>query len=209
MRAYDIPVTREREARDVKGFGDALAEIGFPMVIKACSPNASHKTERGLVHVDVRTRKEAMAAFRKITKEIKGDGASVLVQEMVAGERELVMGLTRDAQFGPCVVFGLGGIFAEVLHDVCFRVAPIEKSEALRMMREIKSHKILDAFRGMPRADLDGLAAMIMNLGRLGLEDERIKEIDINPVILSARGPIAVDALIVLHEGQGGPFRSL
>ncbi|MGD9578637.1 MAG: acetate--CoA ligase family protein [Syntrophorhabdus sp.] len=199
LRAYGIPVTRETEAHDMKGFKNALNEIGFPLVIKISSPDVSHKTERGLVHVDIRNRKEAMIAFKKILSETKAENASVLVQEMVIGDRELMMGLKRDPQFGPCVAFGLGGIFTEILQDICVRVAPIEKSEVVRMMKDFKAHRILDAFRGMPSADLDQIARMIITVGRIGIEEPRIKEIDINPVILAAGKPVAVDALVALH----------
>jgi acyl-CoA synthetase (NDP forming) len=194
-----IPVTREKEAYDEKDFRAALEEIGFPLVIKACGPNVTHKTERGLVHLDVRTRQEAVAAFKKIMQEGGHDVLSVIVQEMVKGSRELVIGLTRDVQFGPCVMFGLGGIFTEVLRDISFRVAPIDKPEALEMMASIKGRKILEPFRGMPGADLDQLADILIKVGNLGVEQARIKEIDINPLILSGSKPVAVDALIVLE----------
>jgi len=129
-----------------------------------------------------------------------GKENAVLVQEMVKGQRELVIGLTRDPQFGPCVMFGLGGIFTEILKDISFRVAPLEKRDALEMMREIKGQKILEAVRGMPAADLDMLAELLINVGRIGLENEQIKEIDINPVIISGSKPVAVDALIILDK---------
>ena len=199
LRTYDIPVTREIEAADETQALAAIHEIGFPLVIKACGPDLSHKTERGLVRVDIRNEEEAISAFHEIMKEVKDEGATVLVQEMVKGPRELVVGLTRDSQFGPCVMFGLGGIFTEILRDVSFRVAPIEKRDALEMMQEIKARKILDAVRGMPAADLDRLAEILIKMGNIGLEEESIKEIDINPLILWDSQPVAVDALVVLN----------
>lgn len=199
LSAYGIPVSREMVVSDEEGFMEAVHKIGFPLVIKACAPNLSHKTERGLVSVDIRNEKEAISDFRRIMAETKDDGASILVQEMVQGQRELVVGLTRDIQFGPCVMFGLGGIFTEILKDVSFRVAPIEKRDALEMMGEIKARRILDAVRGMPPADLDSLSEILINVGNIGLEQENIKEIDINPVILAGSNPIAVDALVVLN----------
>jgi acetyl-CoA synthetase (ADP-forming) len=123
---------------------------------------------------------------------------AVLVQEMVKGQRELVVGMTRDPQFGPCVMFGLGGIFTEILKDVSFRKAPLEKRDALEMMREIKGQKILDAVRGMEAANIDVLADILINVGKIGVENDKIKEIDINPIILSKGQPIAVDALVVV-----------
>jgi acetyl-CoA synthetase (ADP-forming) len=99
---------------------------------------------------------------------------------MVKGQRELVIGLTRDAQFGPCVMFGLGGIFTEILKDISFRVAPLERRDALEMMHDIKGHRILEAVRGMEAADLDALADILIKVGQIGLENEKVKEIDIN-----------------------------
>jgi acyl-CoA synthetase (NDP forming) len=203
LSEYGIPISREMLVGNEAGLREAIGKIGFPLVIKACAPNLSHKTERGLVGVDIRNETEAISEFQRIMADTKDDGASVLVQEMVRGQRELVMGLTRDVQFGPCVMFGLGGIFTEILKDVSFRVAPIEKRDALDMMGEIKARKILDAVRGMPPADLDNLAEMLISVGSIGLEQENIKEIDINPVILAGSRPIAVDALVVLNPLGG------
>ena len=199
LRAYAIPVTRERLVGNQQALTKAIEEIGFPLVIKASAPGLSHKTERGLVRVDVRNEQEATAAFQEIMREIGDDAEAVLVQEMVKGGRELVVGLTRDVQFGPCVMFGLGGIFTEILRDISFRVAPIERRHALEMMQEIKARKILESVRGMPAADLDQLADILIKVGNIGLEQERIKEIDINPVILEESRPVAVDALVVLN----------
>ena len=202
LRAYSIPVTREIEAASKQDFMDALGRIGFPLVIKASSPGMSHKTEQGLVRVDIRNEQEASVAYREIMEVINAEEGAVLVQEMVKGERELVVGLTRDLQFGPCVMFGLGGIFTEILKDISFRVAPIEKRDAFEMMQEIKARKILEGVRGMPPADLDQLAHILITVGNIGLEQDNIKEIDINPLILKGDQPIAVDALVVLEHKE-------
>lgn len=199
LKAYEIPVTKEVLVEDVKDLAKAAQEIGYPLVLKGCSSDISHKTEKGLIRVDIRNEDEATAAFEEITSDMGGKENAVLVQEMVKGQRELVIGLTRDAQFGPCVMFGLGGIFTEILKDISFRIAPLEKRDALDMMRDIKGHKILDAVRGMEAADLDVLADILIKVGQIGMENDRIKEIDINPVILSGSKSVAVDALVVLE----------
>ena len=199
LKAYDIPVTREIEVRNEKGLEKALHEIGYPLVLKGCSPELSHKTEQGLVRIDIRNGEEALAAFQGILSQMGDDHKAVLVQEMVKGSRELMAGMVRDAQFGPCIMFGLGGIFTEILKDTSFRVAPIEKRDALEMMGEIKAHKILDEIRGLPAADLDRLSEVLIKVGQIGLENDPIKEIDINPIILSGSRPIAVDALVILN----------
>jgi acetyl-CoA synthetase (ADP-forming) len=198
LAAYQIPVTREILVNDVKDLMNATQEIGYPLVLKGCSAEITHKTEKGLIKVDIRNDDDATVAFEEIMANINGKENAVLVQEMVKGQRELVIGLTRDAQFGPCVMFGLGGIFTEILKDISFRVAPLEKRDALEMMHDIKGHKILEAVRGMEAADLDALADILIKVGQIGLENEKVKEIDINPVIISGSKPVAVDALVVL-----------
>ncbi len=199
LKTYQIPVTRERAVTDKEGLKAAIEEIGFPLVLKGCASTIAHKTGKGLIEVDIRNMEEALDAFQNIMAKMTEEDGQVLVQEMIKGQRELVVGLTRDPQFGPCVMFGLGGIFTEVLKDISFRVAPLEKRDALEMMSEIKAHKILDAVRGMPEADRDLLADILINVGRIGLENDAVKEIDINPLILSGSKPVAVDALVVLE----------
>ena len=202
LAAHGIPVTKEILVNDLKGLMDATRKIGYPLVLKGCSSDIAHKTEKGLIRVDIRNEGEAKSAFEEIVANM-GTDAGVLVQEMVKGQRELVVGLTRDPQFGPCVMFGLGGIFTEILKDISFRVAPLEKRDALDMMQEIRGHKILEAVRGMEAADLDTLSDILIKVGRIGLENETVKEIDINPVIISGNKPVAVDALVVLEEQKG------
>jgi acetyl-CoA synthetase (ADP-forming) len=201
LASYNLPVTREELVSNPDDLLKAANQIGYPLVIKGCSAQIAHKTEMGLIRVDVRNAEEATAAFREISAAMNGAGdGAVLVQQMVKGPRELVVGLTRDAQFGPCVMFGLGGIFTEVLKDTVFRVAPLEKQDAFDMMQEIRASKILGAIRGMAAADKDMLAEMLITVGRIGIENDRIQEIDINPVIISGGKPVAVDALVVLRQ---------
>ncbi len=200
LRAYGVPTTREVLVDRPDDLPKALAEIGYPLVIKGCSPHLTHKTEQSLVRVDIRNAQEAHAVFEEFLSRMEGDNKAVLVQEMVKGSRELVAGLIRDAQFGPCVMFGLGGIYTEILRDVSFRVAPLQKGDALQMTREIRGHKILEQIRGMPPADMESLCRILITIGEIGLENDAIKEIDINPLILSGSKPVAADALVVLSE---------
>jgi len=200
LASYQIPVTREMLVGTSEELISATQEIGYPVVIKACSPEISHKTEKGLIRIDIRNDDEALKAYDDVTAGMSGSMGAVLVQEMVKGKRELVIGLIRDPQFGPCVMFGLGGIFTEILKDVSFRLAPLEERDALEMMGEIKAHKILDAVRGMEPADKGALTEMLITVGKIGLENDAIKEIDINPVIISGSRPVAADALVVLQS---------
>jgi succinyl-CoA synthetase beta subunit len=199
LQAYGIPVTKEILVSGRDETLSAAQQIGFPLVLKGCSPEVSHKTEHGMIKLDIRDEREALTAFDEIAARMNSGKGAVLVQEMIKGARELMVGLTRDKQFGPCVMFGLGGIFTEVLEDVAFRLAPLEKRDALEMMAEIKGHKILEAIRGMDAVDKESLANILINVGRIGLENEQVKEIDINPLIVRGDSPLAVDALIVLE----------
>jgi acetate---CoA ligase (ADP-forming) subunit beta len=198
LAAYGIPITKEVLVKDKEQLDRGIKKIGFPMVMKGCSAEIAHKTEKGLIHVDLRNATEAKKAFREIMVGMEGFEGGVLMQEMIKGRRELVIGLTRDPQFGPCVMFGLGGIFMEILRDVCFRRAPLELRDAMDMMQEIKGHKILNAVRGMEAADTGLLAQMLISIGQIGLDFDDVMEIDLNPVILAGSRPVVVDALIVL-----------
>lgn len=197
LAQYGVPTATEMLIKNEQELSLAIERIPFPIVLKGCSPDLSHKTEKNLVILDVRTREAALEAFREISAKIGPDDA-VLVQEMVKGARELVAGMTRDGQFGPCVMFGLGGVFTEALKDVCFRMAPLSQRDAYEMMEDIRGHKILGPVRGMPEANREELADVLVTVGRIGLENSSIKEIDINPLILRDGRPVAVDALIVL-----------
>ncbi|MEW6187516.1 MAG: acetate--CoA ligase family protein [Thermodesulfobacteriota bacterium] len=195
---YQIPIAREKLCKDLKELKQAAGEIGFPLVLKGNAPDIAHKTESDLIRLDIRNENEAEQAFNDLMGRMKSSEKSVLVQEMIKGKREFLAGLTRDPQFGPCVLFGLGGIFTEVLKDVSFRVAPFDRREALEMMGETKAHKLLEALRGMEAVDKNALADILVQLGNIGMEQEKIKEIDINPLIIAGSRPVAVDALIVL-----------
>ncbi|MBI5605305.1 MAG: acetate--CoA ligase family protein [Deltaproteobacteria bacterium] len=195
---YHIPVTREKLCTDMEDLRKAAMDFGYPLVLKGNSPEITHKTEKDLIRLDIRNEQEAETAFQEIMDHMNDKTGTVLVQEMLKGKRELLAGLTRDPQFGPCVLFGLGGIFTEILEDVSFRIAPLDRKQALEMMQETKAWKMLDAIRGMAAVDKDLLADILIRIGQIGLEIEAIKEIDINPLIVSGNRPIAVDALIVL-----------
>jgi acetyl-CoA synthetase (ADP-forming) len=169
--------------------------------MKVCAADITHKTEKGLVRTDIRNEQEAVDAFDEIVKGAgAGSDASVLVQEMIKGKRELVAGLIRDPQFGHCVMFGLGGIFTEIIEDVTFRLAPLERKDALEMIEEVKAHRILGQVRGMPQVDMDMLVDILINVGNIGVENDAINEIDINPLIINGNKPVAVDALVVLRQ---------
>jgi len=179
---------------------DAIQEaekMGYPVVMKGCSAELSHKTEAGMVALNITNSDEVAQVFDELTGKAKNlDG--VLVEKMVRGSREFVIGLSRDSSFGPCVMFGLGGIFTEALKDVTFRVAPLTREDALEMIDEIKTKKLLGEFRGSPAVDREALAKALIGVGDLGIKYDSIAEIDINPLIICGDKPVAVDALVVL-----------
>ncbi len=199
LAAYGIPVTREVLAKTLVDVRAAAKKLKYPVVLKACSDDTIHKTEKGLLAVNLASDKAVVDAFRTLKKRTgQNYGGNFLVQEMVGGNRELMIGMIRDGQFGPSVMFGLGGIFTEILEDVVFRVAPLRKRDTLAMMRGIKGHKILSAFRGMPAVDLNLMSDSMIALGKIALDHPEIEQIDVNPLIIKGSRPVAVDALIVL-----------
>ncbi len=190
VSAAELVQTREEAVR-------AAETMGFPVVMKGCSAELAHKTEVGMVALNINSAQDVARVFDELTGKANNlDG--VLVEKMVRGNREFVIGLSRDPQFGPCVMFGLGGIFTEALKDVTFRVAPLTREDALEMIDEIKTKKLLDEFRGSPAVDRDALAKALIGVGDLGVQYDDIAEIDINPLIVCGDKPVAVDALVVL-----------
>lgn len=201
---YGIPVAREILVRDRDKLTAALREIGPPVAIKACSSKILHKTEAGLVRLGIESTDEATAAFDDLWPAVDDDPAGgVLVSEMIDSPRELIMGFQRDAQFGPGVMFGLGGIFAEALKDVVWRLAPLSGSDARDMIDQIQGRDILGPVRGLLAVDLDVLGGMLVDLGRLGVDNDPIQEIDLNPVLIKGDGPLVVDTLILIGQAQG------
>lgn len=193
-----VPVSRGELARSGKEAVKYAREFGFPVVLKGCSASLMHKTEMGMVRLKLKNEDEVLAAYDELMgKGMKLDG--ILVQEWLEGDkREFVIGMTRDPQFGPCVMFGLGGIFTEALKDVSFRVAPITGLDAEEMIDELHTKKLLNEFRGSPAVDRSILAKALIGIGKLGFENNEIAEIDINPLIIVGNKPVAVDALVIL-----------
>ena len=200
LAEYGIPVTSEAAVNNEEDAVAKAEEIGYPVVLKGSGATLSHKTELNLISLNLQDATAVREAFKELTSNSKADVREVLVQQMIKGDRELMAGLSRDPQFGACVMFGLGGIFTEILEDVTFRVAPLTDRDAMEMLEEIRGHKILDAFRGKPPVDRDALVDILTAIGRIGLDHPQIKEIDINPLKLINGKPIAVDALVVLDS---------
>lgn len=197
LAGFGIPVSREIFVAEEAAAVEAAGEIGLPVVLKAAGEKIQHKTELGAVALNLKSEGEIREEARRLLAIAGCEG--LLVQEMVRGDRELVCGLTRDARFGPCVMFGLGGIFTELIDDAVFRVAPLTMDDAREMMGTIRTAKILQAFRGQPPADREALARILVALGEIGVRNESVREIDINPIKIRPDGtPVAVDALVAI-----------
>jgi acetate---CoA ligase (ADP-forming) len=204
LSAYGIPVTREKLTGDVDEARQAAGEIGYPVVMKVMSADIPHKTEAGVIKLGVNSEEALVASYgelrekaRRFKTDVRIDG--VLIQEMAPKGVEMIIGMKRDAGFGPVVMVGLGGIFVEVFKDVAFRVPPISLQDARTMIGEIKGAKLLNGFRGMEKMDCEAIAAALMSVAGLSLDlGEAIRELDINPLIVypEGRGTKVVDALI-------------
>ncbi len=201
LSQFGVPVTREFLATTRQTAVDAANLIGFPVVLKACGSQLAHKSDQGLVALHLSDDAAVEQAYDRVSTATGSALEGVLVQEMVQGARELVVGLNRDGQFGPCVMLGVGGVMTEIFKDMVFRMAPVDMGEACDMLSQLRASKMLGAFRGQQPADESTLCRAIMGIGQIGMRFSEIAEIDINPLIVEADGRItAVDALIVLEE---------
>ena len=208
LKAYGINVTNEQVAMSEEEARRLAGEIGFPVALKVSSPDIPHKTEAGAVRLGVNSEEEVVSAYREIVDNARKHSPhahidGVLVQEMISGGAEAIIGTSVDPQFGPMVMFGLGGIFVEVLKDVSFRVAPVPYEEALDMIKETKAYSVLLGARGRPRADIEALADLIVKVSRLAASmPAAVGELDLNPVMVlpEGKGVKVVDALMIVRE---------
>ena len=204
LAEYGIPVALESLAVSAEEAIAVSNKIGYPVVLKIESPEIAHKTDAGGIEIGISGDAEVCAAFNRITGNAKAYNPTaringVLVQEMVHGGREMIVGMTQDRQWGPTIVVGLGGIFVEVLKDIAIRVAPLNRSDVKAMLHELKGGKILQNFRGQPAADIAAIIDTVLRFSQLcvDLKDE-IEEIDINPVLVfdNGKGVKVIDCLI-------------
>ncbi len=187
--AYGFPFTATRAVKSLEDALDAAQDLGFPLVLKASASALSHKTERGGVAVDLRNVDEFATAFRRMKKALSDSCPDLvfLVQRMATGDREVILGITNDADFGPLLMFGLGGVHVEVLKDVAFRVHPITDVDAVEMIRSLRGHAILKGVRGAAPVPEDLLVELLLRLDRLVADFPEIIELDFNPVMVGAK----------------------
>ncbi len=201
---YGIPVTKFNVAKSEKEAAEYSEKIGFPVVLKIVSPEIIHKTDAGGVKVNLKTAEEVKAAYKTILENAKKYNAKanivgVLVQEMAPQSTEVIVGSIKDPTFGQTVMFGLGGIFVEMLKDVTFRVAPLTEQDAASMITELKAYSLLKGYRNTPAVDIQAIVSTLMSVSKLVMAHPEIKELDLNPVMVYAQGVKIVDARIILE----------
>ena len=205
LKSAGIKVTLPVLAASKKGAVASAEKMGYPVAMKIVSPQITHKSDIGGVKLKLANRKqvetaydEIMAAVRKKAAKAQVDGVSI--QKMAEPGLELVIGMIRDPQFGPMLMFGLGGTSVEILKDVAFRITPLTRQDAKDMIRQIKGYRLLEGYRGQPPVDIEYLEDMLMKLSAFIEENPEIKEMDINPLFAYKKGAVAVDARIILDE---------
>jgi len=204
LKEIGIPVTETKLARTKKEALSISKRIGFPVVLKIVSPDIIHKSDAGGVKLDLKNSTQVSKAYTEILSVVKKSHPrakieGVSVQKMARPGVEVIIGMTKDAQFGPVLMFGLGGILVEVLKDVAFRVVPVSKRDAREMIREIKGYPILEGYRGQEPADITYLEELIVKVSDFVEKNPRIKELDLNPIFAYRDGALAVDARIILE----------
>jgi acetyl-CoA synthetase (ADP-forming) len=201
---YGIPVTKFKLAKSEQEATKFANEIGYPVVLKIASPDIIHKFDVGGVILNLKSQTEVKDAYNEILANVKRHKhdakiIGIVIQEMAIPSTEVIVGATKDPQFGPALMFGLGGIFVEVLKDVTFRIAPITEEDAREMITEVKAYPILKGYRGQPPADIEAIVRILLNTSRLVMEHQEIKELDLNPIIVYEKGAKTVDARIILE----------
>jgi acetyltransferase len=214
LRAYDIPLPQEYLVGSLPEAIDAAQRIGFPVVLKGVCAAIPHKSDAGLVHLNCRDDDAVKNAYGALTTQAAKLGPrldGVLVAQQITGGTECVLGISRDPEMGPVVMFGLGGILVELIKDVSFGAPGLDRDEALVMVKATRAARLLDGFRGSKPRDRLALLDALVNLGRLALElPDVIEAIDINPFLVCERGAFALDALVVLRPpdaAASGPRR--
>ncbi|MBI3600233.1 MAG: acetate--CoA ligase family protein [Nitrospinae bacterium] len=205
ISAWGIPVPKTALIKKQEEIAAATKNLNPPFVLKVVSPDILHKSEIGGVKTELKDAEEINKAWAKMIIDIKDKSPKhridgFLLEEMAPKGVEVIIGALRDPQFGPAVMFGIGGIAVELMKDVSYRLAPINKKYALDMIREVKSYPLLTGFRGSKPVDLENIASVIIKLSEILIKIEDIKEIEINPLIVYEKGVMAVDARVVLNS---------
>jgi acetate---CoA ligase (ADP-forming) subunit beta len=204
LAAYAVPVVPDRVVTTRDEAVAAADVLGYPVVLKLSGPAITHKTERGLVRLGLGgPAAVATAAAELLDAATPEDGeVALLVAPMLRATRELIAGVHDDPQFGRCVMVGIGGVLAEAIADVSFRLAPIEEADALEMLDDLRAGAVLGAVRGEPAVDRGAVVAVLLGLSRLATERDDVRSVDVNPLLVVDGAPIAVDALVEVWASE-------
>jgi acetate---CoA ligase (ADP-forming) subunit beta len=205
LRSLGIPTTLMKLATSEEEAVSLSREIGYPCVLKVSSPDITHKSDAGGVKVSLKDAQEVSAAYRAILASCREKFPmavieGVTVQEMAPPGLEVIVGLATDPQFGPVLMFGLGGVWVELLKDVSFKIAPLTKADAQSAVREIRAARLLDGFRGTSAVDKAALEDILLKLSAFAARTPEVKEMDLNPIFAYPDGALAVDARVILGE---------
>ena len=203
LKEYGIPVPNFKLIKSENEIIGLTKEINFPIVMKIVSPDIIHKTDAGGVKVGIKDEKEAELAYQEIISKVKKYNKEaqifgVITYSMISKATEIIIGMIKDPHFGPVVMFGLGGIFVEVLKDISFRILPIEERDAGEMITGIKGYEILKGARGNPPRDIQAIKEVLLKVSKLTTENPEINEIDLNPIFVFEKGLQVVDARMIL-----------
>jgi acyl-CoA synthetase (NDP forming) len=201
---YAIPVTKFQLAKNAEEAAAFAEQLGYPVVLKIVSPAIIHKSDAGGVIVNLKSTAEVQGAYVKVLENAKNYNATakivgVLVQEMAPQSTEVIVGAVKDPQFGQTLMFGLGGVFVEILKDVAFKIAPITRDDALEMVTGIKAYPLLQGYRNTPPTDIEAIINILLNTSKLIMDYPQIKELDLNPIMAYEKGAKTVDARIILE----------
>lgn len=204
LKKAGIPIIETKLAKTQKEAVLLSQKMGFPVALKISSPDVIHKSDSGGVRLSLNNGTEVKLAYKEIIKAVrKGYPHAIIqgvtVQKMAKPATEVIVGTSKDPQFGPVIMFGLGGIFVEVLKDVSFRIIPVSQKDAREMIEEIKGYPLLKGYRGKEPANLPALAELILKISRLVEENPEIKELELNPIFAYRDRVLAVDARMILE----------
>jgi acyl-CoA synthetase (NDP forming) len=203
LKEIGIPIPDQELATTKEETISTAKKIGFPVVLKLMAEDIVHKSDTGAVKLNIKNEDETAQAYDELMKIPSQSEKSISVQKMADEPiTELIIGMTTDAQFGPALMFGIGGILVELLEDVSFRIAPITEYDAREQIHEIKGFPILDGYRGKPKADIDAIVKTLLKISDFVTKYEEINEMDLNPVFIYEKGLICVDARIILKKPE-------
>jgi acyl-CoA synthetase (NDP forming) len=198
----NLPIAKCAAVKTIEAAAKEAGRIGYPVVLKGMSSEVIHKTDAGAIITGIKNELELAKAYSKIEKAVKKKSKKgiefMLIQKEISGT-EIIIGMKRDPQFGPVIMFGLGGVFVEVLKDVSFRIAPLEKDDCISMIKEIRGYAVLEGARGKKKANIEAIAKLLMSVSALAEKNKQIIEMDLNPIMVDEKSAIIADVRLMVE----------